>query len=109
MLLSIVSTLYRSAPWLEQFHDRVSRAAAAVASDYEIVLVNDGSPDPSLDIALQLLASDPRIRILDLSRNFGHHKAMMTGLSHARGDLVFLIDPDLEEEPEVLVDFHRLL
>lgn len=109
MLLSVVATLYRSAPHLEQFHARVSRAAAAVSDDYEIVLVNDGSPDSSLDVALRLFDTDPRLRIVDLSRNFGHHKAMMTGLAHTRGDLIFLIDSDLEEQPELLGEFHTLL
>ena len=52
---------------------------------------------------------DPTVRIVDLSRNFGHHKAMMTGLSYARGDLVFLIDSDLEEDPELLASFAATL
>ena len=105
MRLSIVATLYRSARHLEEFHARVSAAAARVTPDYEIVLVNDGSPDDSLTVALNLLGHDHRIRIIDLARNFGHHKAMMTGLAEARGDLVFLIDSDLEEAPELLTEF----
>jgi putative glycosyltransferase len=100
--LSIVATLYRSAEHLAEFHARVSRAASQLTTDYEIVLVNDGSPDGSLDVARDLLAVDDRLRIVDLSRNFGHHKAMMTGLAHSRGELVFLIDSDLEEDPELL-------
>jgi putative glycosyltransferase len=107
MDLSIVATLYRSAAHLQEFHARVTAAARKLTSDYEIVLVNDGSPDDSLDIAVRLHEADDRVRILDLSRNFGHHKAMMTGLAHARGDLVFLLDSDLEEEPEILATFHR--
>ena len=109
MRLSIVATLYRSGATLRAFHARASAAAAAVDSDYEIVFVNDGSPDESLAIARDLLAHDPHVRIVDLSRNFGHHKAMMTGLAHARGDRVFLIDADLEEEPELLASFHEVL
>ena len=109
MHLSIVSTLYRSARHLEEFHRRISAAARAVTDDYEIILVNDGSPDESLALALTLFARDPRLRVIDLARNFGHHKAMMTGLSHARGDYVFLIDSDLEEEPELLTSFAEIL
>ena len=105
MQLSIVSTLYRSATHLEEFHRRISAAAGSVTGDYEIILVNDGSPDESLAIALDLLARDAHVRVVDLSRNFGHHKAMMTGLACARGELVFLIDSDLEEEPELLTTF----
>jgi putative glycosyltransferase len=103
--LSVVTTLYRSAEHVAEFYDRVSRAAAALADDYELVFVNDGSPDDSLERALELYERDPRVRVVDLSRNFGHHKAMMTGLMHADGDVVFLIDVDLEEQPEWLLEF----
>src|SRR5262247_1354941 len=106
MKLSIVTTLYNSAPYLTEFHERVCAAAVQVSDDFEIVLVNDGSPDNSLAVALELHRKDPRVAIVDLSRNFGHHKAMMTGLAHARGDLVFLLDSDLEEEPELLQKFY---
>jgi len=105
MRLSIVTTLYRSARHLEEFHARISAAAALFTPDYEILLVNDGSPDDSLAVALKLFEHDDRVRIVDLARNFGHHKAMMTGLAEARGDLVFLIDSDLEEPPELLTEF----
>ena len=69
--------------------------------------MNDGSPDDSLAVALALARTDPRIRIVDLSRNFGHHAAALAGLRHARGELIFLIDVDLEEQPEWLLDFWR--
>jgi putative glycosyltransferase len=109
MDLSIVTTLYRSALHLEEFHRRVCAVAEQITSGCEIILVNDGSPDNSLEIALSIYERDDRVRVIDLSRNFGHHKAMMTGLRHACGDLVFLIDSDLEEEPELLEPFHREL
>jgi len=109
MRLSVVSTLYCSAPYLEEFHRRVSAAARQLTDDYELVLVNDGSPDDALDVARRLQATDAHLRIVDLSRNFGHHKAMMTGLAHARGEQVFLIDCDLEEAPELLGEFHQAL
>ena len=107
MELSIVSTLYCSAPYLESFYQRVRNSAASLQQSFEIVLVNDGSPDASLEIALRLQLQDARIRIIDLSRNFGHHQAMMTGLMHARGEMVFLIDSDLEEDPELLEIFYQ--
>ncbi|MBT2342245.1 MULTISPECIES: glycosyltransferase family 2 protein [Pseudomonas] len=110
MKLSIVATLYQSASYIEEFHSRVSAAAMEYVGDaYEIVLVNDGSPDNSLDIAVSLTERDHRVVLVDLSRNFGHHKAMMTGLSHSKGDQVFLIDSDLEEEPECLLSFSEQL
>lgn len=109
MDLSIVTTLYASALHLDEFYARTCAVAERVTSDFEIILVNDGSPDNSLDIALSIYDKDPRVRVIDLSRNFGHHKAMMTGLIHARGELVFLLDSDLEEEPEFLQQFYQEL
>ena len=103
--LSIVTTLYRSAPHLEEFYRRMSASAAELTPDYELILVDDGSPDRSLEIALAFCAADPKVRVVELSRNFGHHRAMMTGLARARGPLVFLIDCDLEESPEWLAVF----
>ena len=108
MRLSIVSTLYQSASYINEFHQRASAAAKQLVGDeYEIVLVNDGSPDNSLDVAVQLTENDSHVIVVDLSRNFGHHKAMMTGLAHAKGDQVFLLDSDLEEEPEWLLSFTK--
>jgi len=104
--LSIVTTLYKSAPYIKEFHRRASEAAQRLAGEqYEIIMVNDGSPDDSLETALSLVEEDMRLKVVDLSRNFGHHKAMMTGLKHAQGERVFLIDVDLEEAPEWLTSF----
>src|SRR3977135_2369389 len=105
MKLSIVATLYYSAPYLQEFYKRSCATAQKITDSFEIVFVNDGSPDDSLAVALSIARADSRGRIVYLSRNFGHHKAMMTGLIHARGELVFLIDSDLEEEPEFLAPF----
>jgi putative glycosyltransferase len=107
--LTIVTTLYRSAPYLREFHARAGAAAARVAGAYELILVDDGSPDDAQAIALELCRRDPRVGLIELSRNFGHHKAMMTGLAAARGRRVFLIDCDLEEDPEWLVRFDQVM
>jgi putative glycosyltransferase len=107
--LSIVTTLYRSSATIEDFCRRALKSAQAIFSEVELVIVNDGSPDNSLELALGLHQHDPRIVVVDLSRNFGHYKAMMTGLAHATGELVFLIDSDLEERPEDLTLFYQRL
>jgi len=83
--------------------------AEKLTKDYEIILVNDGSPDNSLEIAISLYEKDARVKVIDLSRNFGQHKAVMTGLAHSRGDLVFLLDCDLEEPPELLGKFYEVM
>jgi len=108
MKLSIVATLYQSAPHIAEFYRRASASARTlVGEDYEIVLVSDGSPDNSLNLAVELTKIDTHVIVVDLSRNFGHHKAMMTGLAYAKGELTFLIDSDLEEEPEYLISFAK--
>jgi putative glycosyltransferase len=107
MKLSVVTTLYRSTATIEEFYRRSVKTAEALGYDVEVIMVNDGSPDDSLERALRLQQDDRRVIVVDLSRNFGHHKAMMIGLSYARGDRVFLLDSDLEEQPEDLVRFNE--
>lgn len=109
MKLSIVTTLYQSAATIDEFCRRAFTAAESVTDDIELVMVNDGSPDDSLDRALAIQTRDARVVVVDLARNFGHHRAMMTGLNHATGDLVFLIDSDLEEQPEEIGRFHQMM
>tara|TARA_B110000259_G_scaffold175511_1_gene210809 strand:- start:2597 stop:3532 length:936 start_codon:yes stop_codon:yes gene_type:complete len=110
MKLSIVTTLFGSAAYINEFYERsLLVARELVGEDFEIIFVNDGSPDNSLEIGLSLMEQDEKIKIIDLSRNFGHHKAMMLGLEHAQGKKIFLIDIDLEEQPEWLVSFNSLM
>lgn len=106
MKLSIITTLYRSAPFIHEFYRRISiEAKRRIEGDYEIIFVNDGSPDNSLSLALEIQSTDSHVQIVDLSRNFGHHAAIVAGLAHSRGDRIFLIDCDLEEQPEWLGAF----
>ena len=103
MKLSIISTLYKSSMFLEEFCQRTVAAAQKYAGeDFEIILVNDGSPDDSLPLALELQRQYKSIKIVDLSRNFGHHAAIVAGLELSVGEQVLLIDCDLEEQPEWL-------
>jgi len=104
--LSILSTLYHSETYIDEFYERcIATLKKLKIDEYEFVFVNDGSPDDSLQKALELHHKDNNVKVINLSRNFGHHKAIMTGLEHCAGDFVFLIDIDLEEEPELLEDF----
>ncbi|MCK4766005.1 MAG: glycosyltransferase family 2 protein [Candidatus Aminicenantes bacterium] len=109
MKLSIVTTLYNSSEYIEAFYNRMTHSARKITEDYEIIFVNDGSKDDSLEKAAAVFQKDNKVKIIDLSRNFGHHRAIMTGLSYAQGEYVFLIDADLEEEPELLEDFRHEL
>ncbi len=105
MKISFLTTLYYSAEYINEFYRRCIDSAKKIGVTYEFVVVNDGSPDDALPKILQLAENDPGIVVIDLSRNFGHHKAIMTGLQYCTGDYIFLIDCDLEEDPELLETF----
>jgi putative glycosyltransferase len=108
--ISIVATMYRSRPFLERFLSECLSAVAVIeCTDFEIILVNDGSPDDSVQYAIERRRDIPQLVVVDLSRNFGHHYAMQAGLQHARGELVFLIDCDLEVSPLTLSAFKQKL
>lgn len=108
--ISIVSTMYRSRSFLERFLAECLQVLADIkCTHFEILLVNDGSPDDSLAYVLERRLDIPQLVAVDLSRNFGHHHAIQAGLRHARGALIFLADCDLEVSPIVLAEFHRKL
>jgi len=107
MKLSIVTTAYKSTEFLREFHLRMSNAVKKITDDYEIIFVNDGCPDESLSVLREIINQDEKSKLINLSRNFGHHKAMMTGMEHAQGDYIFTIDCDLEEQPEELEKFYQ--
>jgi dolichol-phosphate mannosyltransferase len=101
--LSIVAPCCNEQDCLPEFHRQATDAArAAVGDDYEIILVNDGSRDDTLAVMRALAATDPRVIAINLSRNFGHQKALSAGLHFARGDRVLAIDADLQDPPALL-------
>lgn len=106
--LSIVTTLYKSERFLNAFVAQCEVAMAEIKCDsYEIVFVNDGSPDDSLGKVLKIKESNSHVVAVDLSRNFGHHYAIMAGLNCCSGDYVFLIDCDLEVPPTKIPTFYN--
>jgi polyisoprenyl-phosphate glycosyltransferase len=101
-LLSVVAPVYDEEELVEEF---VARACAAVADyEFELVLVNDGSSDRTPELLDQIAEADPRVRVIHLSRNFGHQAALTAGLEHAVGDVVAMIDADLQDPPELIPD-----
>jgi glycosyltransferase involved in cell wall biosynthesis len=102
-MLSIVIPCFDEEACLPVLHDRLTKAArAAVGTDYEIVLVNDGSRDRTWAIMQDMAESDPRLVAINLSRNHGHQLALTAGLDLCRGDVVLVIDADLQDPPELL-------
>lgn len=106
--ISLVTAIYNSAGYLEEFIPECVEVFRQLnCTNFEIICVNDGSPDDSLAKLLEMKKKCPQIIIIDLSRNFGHHYALFAGITASTGDFVFLSDCDLETHPNVLVDFYR--
>ncbi|MGI8611467.1 MAG: glycosyltransferase family 2 protein, partial [Sphingomicrobium sp.] len=103
--LSIVVPCFNEEPCLDTLYRRLSDSARASAGeDYEIVLINDGSRDGSWAMMQKLAAADPRLVAVNLSRNHGHQLALTAGLDLCRGDVVLIIDADLQDPPELLAE-----
>lgn len=103
--LSIVVPCYDEALCLASLHDRLTRSAVeAVGDDYEIVLVDDGSRDRTWDAMMELSRTDRHVQSIRLSRNHGHQLALSAGLDFCRGELILIIDADLQDPPELLSD-----
>jgi polyisoprenyl-phosphate glycosyltransferase len=103
-LLSVIVPVYRSEDILPETHRRLSAVLSALGPGlaHEIVFVDDGSPDRALEVLRGIAATDPRVRVISLSRNFGHQVAITAGLDAARGDAAVIIDDDLQDPPEVI-------
>jgi dolichol-phosphate mannosyltransferase len=99
-LLSVVAPVYDEEATIDEFYVRVCQALEGL--NFELVLVDDGSSDGSPEALNRLAAADPRVRVVYLSRNFGHQTALTAGLDHARGDAVVMLDADLQDPPELI-------
>ncbi len=100
-MLSVVAPVYNEEATIEEFCARVSAALTGI--NFELVLVDDGSIDGSAMVLERRASSDPRVRVVYLSRNFGHQTALTAGLDHARGDAVVMLDADLQDPPELII------
>lgn len=101
-LLTVVVPVYNEEACLEALYDRLSAVLQSLGRSYEILFVDDGSRDRSLEIIRRLAADDPHISYVAFSRNFGHESATTCGIEHARGQTVVLIDADLQDPPELI-------
>src|ERR1700722_9278342 len=99
-LLSVVAPVYNEEATVGEFYARICTALEGIP--FELVLVDDGSTDGSPAALERLAEQDPRVRIVFLSRNFGHQTALTAGLDHARGDAVVMLDADLQDPPELI-------
>jgi len=104
-MISIVVPAYNEADGIEALYDRVTSASRQWCDDHELIIVDDGSTDATLSICERLAAADPRLKVVSLTRNFGHQLALSAGLRHAQGDITAVMDADLQDPPEALLTF----
>lgn len=104
-VLSVVCPLLNEEEVLDETCRRLHQEMDAIGEPYELIFVDDGSKDRSREILTQKSAADPRVRLVALSRNFGHEMATTAGLEHARGRAAIVIDADLQDPPEVMKEF----
>lgn len=104
-LVSIVLPVYNEAKVLPILAARIAAVLNLCPLDYEIVFVNDGSRDESPQVLDQLATASDKVRVVHLSRNFGHQAAVQAGLTHARGDAIVLMDSDMQDAPEAIPRF----
>lgn len=105
-MISIVIPIFNEEENLQQLYSRIVNASPSFQEIFELVLVDDGSSDSSLDIMRDLAAKDNRVKVIKLSRNFGHQPAISAGIQQAKGDCIIIMDGDLQDPPEEL---HRFL
>ncbi len=98
--ISVISPAYRCAASIRALHDRLSEVLPTISESYEIVFVDDGSPENDWEIISELCETNPRVVGIKLSRNFGQHHAIAAGLSKSRGEWVVVMDCDLQDSPE---------
>ncbi|MDH4161439.1 MAG: glycosyltransferase family 2 protein [Nitrospirota bacterium] len=103
--LSVVIPVYNSGQIFPELHRRVSDALRATVPSFELIAVLDGCRDNSFEVIQTARESDDRIKIVELSRNFGHQAAVTAGLAYASGDMVLIMDDDLEDPPELIPRF----
>lgn len=105
-LISIVSPVYRGEKLVHELVTRITKNVSTITQDYEIILVNDASPDMSWPAILNECEADKRVKGINLSRNFGQHKAILAGLHYVKGDWVVVMDCDLQDRPEDIPAFY---
>ena len=100
--LSVVVSCYNEELALRQFYAETSKVLKSLSWDYELIFVNDGSQDGSIEILKELAAGDEKVKVVDFSRNFGHEAAMIAGMDYSSGDGIVCMDADLQHPPECL-------
>ena len=105
--ISVVIPVYGHQLQLEKLYTRLQNSLLSITEEFEIIMVNDQSPDNAWEVIKQLAKKNKRVRGINLTRNFGQHHALTAGLDHARGDWVIMMDCDLQDQPEEIIKLYN--
>jgi glycosyltransferase involved in cell wall biosynthesis len=105
--ISVVTPAYRCTECLPELYRRLTAVLEGIDSNFEIVIVNDASPDRDWEVIQELARADRRIKGINFSRNFGQHHAITAGVDHASGDWIVVMDCDLQDQPEEILKLYR--
>ena len=105
--ISVVTPVYGCSKSLEQLYTRLEKTLSTITNEFEIIMVNDASPDNAWESIKELAAKDSRVKGINFSRNFGQHRAITAGLDYAKGDWVVVMDCDLQDQPEEIIRLYN--
>jgi len=106
-LISIIAPVYKCADSIDELYARLTKTLPQISHDYEIIFVNDGSPDDAWEIISLLAKNDKKVKGINLSRNFGQHNAISAGLDFCNGEWVVVMDCDLQDQPEEIIKLYN--
>lgn len=107
MFISIVTPVYKCADCIDELYARLTKTLPQITHDYEIIFVNDGSPDNAWEKISQLAKIDNKVKGINLSRNFGQHNAIIAGLEHTKGEWVVVMDCDMQDMPDEINNLYK--
>ncbi|PTB83403.1 glycosyltransferase [Sulfurovum lithotrophicum] len=105
--ISVVIPVYGCCSSLHNLYKRLEKSLSTITEEFEIIMINDASPDDSWNTIKTLVSQDNRVKGINLTRNFGQHKAIAAGLAHAQGDWVVVMDCDLQDQPEEIIKLYN--
>lgn len=106
-VLSIIAPCYNEQDNIPKLYERIIQVMETIGETWELILINDGSRDRTLEVMMDTHQQDPRVKVINFARNFGHQTAVTAGMDFASGDAVVLIDADLQDPPEIIVEMMK--